>query len=253
MIEYKYMEFQMKRKILLSLFLGTMLSATTQIHASSGCQIGSGAYVGLSAGLANLSGKRDYTDSTDGGAGPQVIQQQAKFGLSKTSAAAALFAGYGMKIGSAWTAAELFYQFDRLKDKDSIIFQAQQTPKNLESSSTGAYGAAVHLGFIPTNGCTAYAILGVESRRFKVKFSDPVPANISAVINKSYRSFAFVPGVGVRFALCKNLSLRTEYKYAMHRNKKLTNSNLRAGQTDIVTIKHQPKVHSFNVGLVYTF
>ena len=90
-----------------------------------------------------------------------------------------------------------------------------------------------------------------------MNFADTIaPNEISAVVKKGYTSIAFAPGLGVRFALSKNLSLRTEYKYAMHRSKKITvsaNSDNIPNQTDVVTIKHKPKIHSFNVGLVYSF
>jgi opacity protein-like surface antigen len=244
-------EFSMKKT--LSLGFATLATAA---HLSAAPQISSGAYAGAAAGVSVLGGKNQLAISNDAAvAGQQVLQDQGNFSLSKTSPAVMIFAGYGMKVSGFWTAAELFYQFDSLKDKQNPVF-AGTTPKNLSSTSTGAYGLSAHLGFLPSENCTAYVILGVEARRFKVKFSDPTPANVSAAINKGYTSVAFVPGIGARFALTKELSLRTEYKYAMHRSKTLNASaknTANAAQTDTVKIKHQPKVHSFNVGVVYSF
>jgi len=242
----------MKKNLLVSLCLGTVFAVAAQANASS-CQINSGAYAGISAGLSAQSGKSNFVNSTNGGAGPQIVQNTHNASLSKNSMAAALFAGYGMKFSGFWAAAELFYQLDRLNTKEEMTLSGNNG-NTLKSSSTGAYGAAVHLGFVPNNNCIAYAILSVEARRFNVKFSDTAdPVNIQAVLKKSYTSIAFAPGVGVRFALSKNISLRTEYKYAMHRSKKLSATGTAAGVTDVVTIKHKPQVHTFNVGVVYSF
>ncbi len=101
----------MKKNLLVSLCLGTVSAVASQANASS-CQINSGAYAGISAGLSTLSGNNQLTYSND-----QVVagrfdkQDSFKASLSRTSAAAAVFGGYGMKFGSLWAAAELFYQF----------------------------------------------------------------------------------------------------------------------------------------------
>ncbi|MBP9829447.1 MAG: outer membrane beta-barrel protein [Proteobacteria bacterium] len=243
----------MKTKVLLSLSAAALVNAA---QLSAAPQISSGAYAGVAAGISVLGGKNKLTTSNDAGGGAQILQDQGNFSLSKASAAAILFGGYGAKINEFWLGGEVFYQFDSLKDKQNPAFAGAQ-PVTLKSASTDAYGASLHLGFLPAENCVAYAILGVEMRKFKVQFSDPTPAGyMSTSINKKYNSLAFVPGVGMRFALVKNLSFRTEYKFAMHRGKKVGASGENArnpGQLDVVTIKHQPKVHSFNIGVVYNF
>jgi len=243
----------MKTKVLLSLSAAALVNAA---QLSAAPQISSGAYAGVAAGVSVLGGKNGFTYSNDSvAAGNQVIQNQANFSLSKTSPALTMFGGYGMKVSDFWAAAELFYQLDRLRDKQNPVFGANE-PTSLKTSSAGAYGAAVHLGFLPSENCVAYAILGIEARRFKVQFSDPVDTNIAAKIRKNYTSIAFTPGFGVRFALTKKLSLRTEYKYAMHRKKTMSSSVHNAnppGYDDMVTLKHQPKVQTFSVGVVYNF
>lgn len=241
----------MKTKVLLSLSAAALVNAA---QLSAAPKISSGAYAGVAAGVSVLGGKNGFTYSDDAG-GPMEVSKQANFSLSKTSPALSIFAGYGKKISGFWTAAELFYQFDSLKNKENPIFTNGTEPKNIKSSSTGAYGASAHLGFLPAENCVAYLILGVEARRFKVQFSDPDPAQITPTINKGYTSIAFAPGVGARFALAKNISLRTEYKYAMHRTKTITSSATHSGAayTDQVQLKHKPKVHNFSVGVVYSF
>jgi opacity protein-like surface antigen len=245
----------MKTKVLLSLSAAALVNAA---QLSAAPQISSGAYAGVAAGVSVLGGKSNYNHkATDDATGALVIQNTMNFSLSKTSMAATIFGGYGMKVSGFWVAGELFYQLDSLKDKQQPNIASDE--KSIGSKSTGAYGLAVHLGFMPSENCMAYAILGLEARKFSVKFTDTPPATIAATINKKYTSLAFAPGVGARFALTKNISIRTEYKYAMHRSKTLTASaespaaGFGRGNTDTVKIKHQPKVHTFNVGLVYTF
>jgi opacity protein-like surface antigen len=104
-----------------------------------------------------------------------------------------------------------------------------------------------------------YGILGVEARKFKVGFNDSSKV-IEPVINKKYTSVAFTPGVGARFAVSENLSIRAEYKCAIHKSKTINvsgiNQQYRAGGAladQKVSIKVSPVVHSFNVGLVYSF
>jgi opacity protein-like surface antigen len=241
----------MKKNLLVSLCLGTVFAVASQASASS-CQINSGAYAGISAGVSTLTGSGEFTAKNSAGIFRDV---SAPNKLSKSSAAAALFGGYAMKFGSFFTAAELFYQFDNLKNTNEFELISLNKDKKVETKSSGSYGAAVHLGFLPSNNCVLYAIAGLDVRQIKVKFSESAsPIDIHATANKKCTSIAFAPGVGVRFSLTKNISLRTEYKYAMHRIKKLTGTATNPnGGADTVTMKSSPKVHSFNLGVVYSF
>lgn len=235
----------MNNKLLAALAMTTALATS----AHSACQINSGAYVGLSAGGAHLAGKNDFTyENVVGG-----IKEEKGIKLSKTSVVAGIFGGYGFKFNNLWAAAELFYQFDQLKDSSIFSIQGNSGSK-LESKSSGSYGGAVHLGFIPNGNSIVYAIIGLDVKRFKVSFSDTVsPAIINASISKSYTSPAFAPGIGVRLAVSKNISIRTEYKCAIHRKKSFDAAAVGGLGTDAIKVKHSPTVHSFNVGLVYSF
>lgn len=234
-------------KKLLSLSLAALATAA-QLSAAAP-KIAPGPYAGAALGVSVLGGKNNYNHVQDGD-----LQDDVDFSLSKTSPSFSIFGGYGMNFNNFWTAAEAFYQFDSFKDKK--IPKMALDDKFISSKSSGAYGAAIHLGFLPNENCLAYAILGIEARKFNVAFYDIGNIKMNAKINKSYTSNAFAPGVGVRFALTNNLSVRTEYKYAIHRNKKLTDTAKVPDpnpEIDTITLKHQPKVHNFNVGVVYTF
>lgn len=238
------------KKIALSLTLATL----TASHLTASAQITSGAYLGAAAGVSVLGGKNKLITSNDGGVGgPQQINNQMSLSLSKASPSVSIFAGYGLKFSNFWAAAEVFYQHDHLKDSQDIMFAVE--PASVVSSSAGAYGASAHVGFLSADNFVLYAILGIEARKFKINFSASELIS-SAKIAKKYTSVAFVPGVGARFALTKNLSLKTEYKYAIHRSKRMSVSaanSANPAQTDVSTLKHQPKVQSFNIGFVYNF
>lgn len=81
--------------------------------------------------------------------------------------------------------------------------------------------------------------------------------DVFSLNNKSYNSVAFVPGVGARVNLTKNVSMRAEYKYAFHRSKATVasapNQALGVGGTDTSTLKQSPRIHTFHMGLVYSF
>ncbi|MEI6187617.1 MAG: outer membrane beta-barrel protein [Alphaproteobacteria bacterium] len=240
----------MNNKLLAALAMTTALVTGLQAQ----CQINSGAYVGISAGGAHLAGKNDLTYTNQA----QGYNDTLPGSLSSSSFAGSIFAGYGLKFNSLWGALELFYQFDNTKSSKNVNF-GNGNPI-IQSKSNGAWGGAVHLGYMPTNNSIIYAIVGAEVRRFKVTATDGGGAaavnKIEASISKSYTSTAFAPGIGVRVLLCKNLSLRTEYKYAKHQNKSLSASQAKqlvGAGNDSITLKHSPTVHSFNVGLVYSF
>jgi opacity protein-like surface antigen len=74
-------------------------------------------------------------------------------------------------------------------------------------------------------------------------------------VSKKYNSWGFVPGVGARISLTKAVSLKAEYKYALHRSKTITASaaNPAVGGTDTGTLKTAPRIQTFHVGVVYSF
>jgi opacity protein-like surface antigen len=249
----------MSKKLLNALVVGAVM--TTALVAGD-CSAKSGFYAGISAGAAHLGGKNEYAISGSD-AGDTVYS--GKGGSSSTSFAGSLLAGYGIKLNSLWFAGEANYQFDNLKNTlTGFAGAAAVKASNLKlvSKSKGAFGASVHAGFFANAGTVIYAILGLESRSFKVKFTDSASQfnNTFNSFKKNYRSTAFVPGLGVRFAIAKNIALKTEYKLAMHKSKriKVSATDTYAGPyggngTDTLSIKHNPKVHTFMVGAAYTF
>lgn len=232
-----------------NLFLKLLLAGSTAIGVAvaADCAVKSGAYAGIGAGVSHLGGKNkvNHVDTT-------AVQYFYNNGAnSSTSAAGDVFAGYGMRFSGIWAAIELTYKFDNLKSKTTFEALNTHKPKTLSVKSSGAYGGAAHFGVLANDKAVVYFIAGVESRRFKVQYTDANnDIDVSGQPKKSYRSTAFVPGVGVRLTVAKNISFKTEYKYAMHKNKKIVGA--KAG-TETVALKNSPKIHSFQVGVAYTF
>lgn len=246
----------MSKNLLKALSLGAVAIGAL---VAGDCGIKSGAYAGISAGVSHLGGKNEYVISNSA-AGSDVYSSKGH--LSSNSFLGSVFAGYGYKLNLAWLAAELGYKFDNLKSQLTGVTGNKTTPNiTFGSKSKGAFEGAFHVGFVANASTIAYAILGVESRNFKVQFADSVNefTNSFRAFKKSYRSTAFVPGLGVRFNIAKNLNLRTEYKCAMHKTKKIKSSGADrgvvygAGTTDTLSMKHNPMIHSFAVGAAYTF
>jgi opacity protein-like surface antigen len=232
-------------------FLALALPGQTQANA-----INSGFYAGASVGLSSLSGKQDFHAQEN--VNPVVVLDNRSNGLSATSAGVSFFGGYGYKWNCAWLAAEVSYLFDRLNADRTAQFNGVPGDRTFQARSKGgAFGGSVHLGYIPQSNYAVYAILGLEMRRFEVGFLNSTNDNILPLAPKKYTSTAFVPGVGMLLKLTKNISLRGEYKYALHRQKTLTVTGIDpapGGVNNVTsTLKQNPKVHTFQIGVVYSF
>jgi opacity protein-like surface antigen len=244
----------MSKNLLKALGLGVLM---TSALVAGDCSVKSGAYAGISAGVSHLGGKSNYRISSRGSA--DVFASNYK--TSANSFLAGLFAGYGYRMNSLWAAGELFYNFDNFKSDFKTKFgtNADNRQKSFNIKSSGAWGANLHVGFLANQGTIVYLIAGLEMRKFKVKFSDPVVGDFSTLgLRKGYTSLAFVPGVGTRMNIAKNLAMRLEYKCAMHKNKKLSSSSSNtghygAGDPATLVMKNKPMIHSFNVGVAYAF
>ncbi|MCE3231010.1 MAG: hypothetical protein K0R52_938 [Alphaproteobacteria bacterium] len=249
----------MKKKLYLK--AGTAVAALIASTVSAQANVGtggikSGFYAGASVGLSNLSGNQKLEATRSDGAVLDIRNN----GLSATSAGVAVFAGYGQKYNCTWIAAELSYLFDRLNGNQNATFDTTAVAKTFQSRSTGgAFGASLHLGYIPHENYVAYVILGVEMRRFQFGLSNPsnpVSDSITGINAKKYTSVAFTPGLGMLVKLSKNVSLRGEYKYALHRSKTVTATSTPAaagGLSTTSTLRQSPRVQSFQIGVVYSF
>lgn len=245
----------MYKKMFLKLALGAVVVSSA---FAGDCGVKSGAYAGISAGVSHLGGKNEFKVSNSD---VQSIHG-AKGKLSSNGILAGVFAGYGYKLNSFWLAGELGYSFDNLDSKFDYVINAESSYSiKLKSKSRGAFFGACHLGILANSSAVVYAILGLESRSFNVQFSDAVNHFNPdlQLVKKNYRSAAFVPGLGIRLNISKNLALRTEYKCAMHRMKNFAKSaadtaaGMYAGGTTTVSVKHKPMVQSLSVGVAYTF
>ncbi|MDF3033376.1 MAG: hypothetical protein K0R76_330 [Alphaproteobacteria bacterium] len=245
----------MKKKLYLK--AGTAVAALlmTAVPGQASMGIKSGVYAGISAGLSHLSGNQNLNAANSNPAQPKTDYRMR---LSGNSVGASVFAGYGYRVNCTWLAAELSYLFDRIESKQTISTSQNIADKVFKARSTGAFGGAFHIGYIPHEACALYAILGLEMRRFRMNYQNegaPAP-DVYSTNSKSYNSTAFVPGVGARINLAKNVSMRVEYKYALHPSRSTTSPAARnavIGGTDTSTLKQSPRVQTLHVGFVYSF
>lgn len=226
--------------------MGALLAlAVPTAQASTG--INSGFYAGASVGLSNLSGSQSFRAMEL----PDIPRDQRKMGISAQSLGVGLFGGYGHKWDCLWLGTELSYLFDQLTDQKAAQFQVFGQEKIFKTRSTGAFGAAVHIGYIHHSNCLVYGILGLEGRRFQVNFQDPVGDAVP--VSAKYSSLAFAPGLGVRVKLTNNISVRGEYKYAFYRSKTAEATGDIGGVANTSRLKVMPRVQAFQVGVVYSF
>jgi len=234
---------------------GTVLMTAAPGNAHTG-GIRSGPYIGASVGLSHLSGGQNLNAINIVPPAPATTTVSHSLRLSADSVGASVFGGYGYKWNCTWLAAELSYLFDQMESRQGVNSGNNTVNGVLKARSTGAFGGALHLGYIAHDNCVIYVIAGVEMRRFRMSFQDNSPDNtIVSKNNKSYTSTAFVPGIGTSIKLTKNVSVRAEYKYAIHptRSTSASAANAALGGTDTSTIKQSPRVQTFHLGLVYSF
>lgn len=227
-----------------------MFAVPGQVQAN--VAINSGFYAGASVGMSSLSGNQTFeaVELDD----PIAVRDFRKQSLSARTAGLGLFAGYGHKWNCLWLGAELSYLFDRLNDKKTVQWGTFGVDKTFTTKSTGAVGGAIHIGYIHHQNSLIYAILGLEHRRFQVSFQDPVQPDPSAIsVSKKHSSLAFTPGVGMLLKVARNISVRGEYKYALHRSKTAVETAPIGGIDNRSTLKTSPGVHTVHIGLIYNF
>ena len=103
--------------------------------------------------------------------------------------------------------------------------------------------AALKLGYNLTSSTSFYGSFGLNYRPSKLVIY--TSGTSAKNINKSYKSTAFAPGIGLEVAFAPNLNLRAEYRTAFHKTRKF----MSADQT--TTLKMKARSERYLVGLTY--
>jgi len=227
---------------------GVVALSSTSIQANAPK---TGIYAGAAVGLASLTGKNNLTITRLVPALAVSATQVYNTNISDKNITGDVFLGYGKRIKCVWLAIEALGSLTSLNSKDVLDISGENTQQSLSIKTTYAWGGAINLGYFINTHSKLYLKLGLETRRFRTVFNganvdDPNIVNV----NQKKNSTAFVPGVGLETDLCERLSLRGEYRVALHQTKTNTASDATA---DVTTIKVKPTIHYFNVGFTFRF
>lgn len=205
-------------------------------HASSGFYIGFALGSNHHAGSHNLSVESTQAANTS--------TRNFNGSLSGGNLHGDIFLGYAQKIQDIHTALEAYIGLSRLETKSLLDITGFNSTNELNVRSNNGYGISAHLGY-PVNVSTkAYVKVGAEVRRF----STNVAGNDDIVNhNKSYYSTGFVPGLGLEAEVTPSISVRSEYRVALHPAKQFKTS-----KNNLTTnYKVTPRIHHFNVGVYF--
>jgi opacity protein-like surface antigen len=199
--------------------------------------------------MASLTGKSNLTIRRIIPAIPLDAMQVYNSNISDKNITGDIFLGYGKRFNCVWLAVEALGSLTSLNSKDVLDISGANTQQRLNIKTTYAWGGAINLGYYINTHSKLYLKLGVESRRFTTFFDgtnidDPNIVNV----NQKKNSIAFVPGLGLETDLNERLSLRGEYRVALHSAK----INEASGTApNVTTIKVKPSLHYFTLGLAF--
>jgi opacity protein-like surface antigen len=234
----------MTRKMLSKTLISVSVLALLAQSAIANTGFYGGAAVGAAAltGDSKLSLGRVFLGAAD--------RRSLNFDLSAKNIDGDLFIGYGKRLNCFWLAIEAIASFTSLRSKNTLDLDGENSGENLTTKTTNAGGGSVNLGYYINPTSKLYIKLGIESRRFSVNFVEPIVIDPFFSLNKSYRSTAFVPGLGMDVEINPRFSVRTEYRIALHRKKTVQDNNLAAAFPLFTNIQAKPTIHYFNVGFV---
>jgi len=240
----------MKKLLTKSLILTsivTLMPTTVNANAPK-----TGIYIGAAVGGAALTGKSNLNINRNAVPFGGVTPQNFNLTISDKNVSGDIFLGYGKRFNCFWAGLEALASFTSLNSKSNVDITPEIAAANGQSlsvKSTFGWGGNLNLGYYINQATKLYLKLGVESRRFRVNFNGAINADPTILnLNKSYNSTAFVPGLGMETDLTPRLSLRAEYRTALHPAKTVQVSN---SVTQSTIIKTRPTVHLFNLGLTF--
>ncbi len=209
-----------------------------------------GFYGGAAIGAAALTGDSKLTASR---IDPNFIIPEARTFISNFSDKSLngdLFIGYGKLLNCLFLGIEVIGSLATIKSRHILDISEQAGAETLKAETNGAWGAAARFGYHMNPTSLLYVRLGLESRQFNINFTSGVEASPYINLDKSYRSTAFVPGVGLEVDITPICAVRTEYRLALHRKSKLFQVNDPAIAERFTVTQTKPTIHYFNVGLV---
>lgn len=244
----------MKKILKSSLVLTSLVAlATTSAQAN---HPKSGFYAGAALGGTALTGKSNLSINRNVPVLLGNIPQNFNPTIGDKNFAADLFIGFGKRFNCTWVGFEVLASLSSLNANAPLDITPLTTTDNgqfLSIKTSNAWGGTFNFGYYMNATTKLYLKLGLESRRFRTNFNGAGNAAVIAndpnllSITKNTSSTAFVPGFGLETDLTPRLSLRTDYRIALHPRK---TTNVANSATQFSNVRTKPTVHYFNIGLV---
>jgi outer membrane immunogenic protein len=214
--------------------LALALVASTVAAGAASANIGTGFYLGATAGYGSTTGK-----ATAQNAGAAVNGSKD---IGGNAANIGILGGYGWVSGCTYFGGEIGYTFENTKINDNLGYAANVAASQLKRN--GYFNAALRGGYLFTPNTMMYVRLGGNWGKWNLN----IPTATGAYSGSKNR-FSFAPGVGLETAVHKNVYLRVEYTYEFGPSVRATSSNPANTFTQVGTLRSQ----SGKVGLSYKF
>jgi len=179
-----------------------------------------GFYIGYNLGYTSINGKltHDLTISRR--------KQYASNEVGSNSSTVGIFLGYGWEPSTnIYLGPEIFAQYENIKQNNQIL----NGETRIEANSS--FGAAAKIGYLYKDALF-FVKQGVVSMSNK-------PENISL------RKTGFLMGIGLDYAINRNLAIGGEFIYENYKSIKVV--------TPYGLITYEPKKSTTNIRLKYTF
>jgi opacity protein-like surface antigen len=226
-----------------ALNIGAYAKDSPQAYGNFQNSIGSGPYIGVGAGLTIAH----YTNGILSDNTPQTFSLH----MNKFSPAMNIIAGYAYRINNWHLGIEADYMIQNINA--SFAQSIGNNSRIARIKSGNAIGGAFRFGY-HCDRLLTYVRLGVENRSFHVianSFGLTSARVARNTIDYKTRKTAFTPGIGLQFAMNKNLSASFEYRIALYN--KLSTSLFSQVDQNKTSFSIKPLVSSVMVSLRYHF
>ena len=246
----------MKKVLKNSLILASLVTiSATSVQAN---HPKSGFYAGAALGGTALTGKSNLSLNRFVGAPiANNVPQNFNPTIGDKNFAADIFVGFGKRFNCTWVGFEVLASLSSLTANAPLditpLTAGADNGQFLSIKTSNAWGGTFNFGYYMNPTTKLYLKLGLESRRFRTNFNGTGNAAVAAAdpnilsVVKNTTSTAFVPGFGLETDLTPRLSLRTDYRIALHPRK---TTNVTNSATQFSNIRTKPTIHYFNLGLV---
>ena len=210
----------MKKQLLGVAFSALLLSTAAEARSFDGAFAG-----------ANVGYKWESVKLKDTTANLKGTEKPSGMNLSLTG-------GYGETVGSVYVGGDVRVGYGFGKSSKTFTHNAANI--NLKTKQKWAAGIGAIVGTEVSNDCLAFFRLGLDYNTYKLSSNAAAPNNFS----KTMKSWAVVPGLGLKWKLDKDWYVTGMYEYSHQLSSKKVQGDLKAQNINS---------HGLKVGVGYQF